>query len=171
MHVPSSTSFRGYLESHLGSQHVTRVVYGSVIGLALVVALEKHPPSATQTAGALIGTAIAVGLADLYSDIVGTEARTRARVGAHHVREMIGAAGAVVLGAAFPALFFIASAVGLLELDQAFTWSKWTGLALLGTYGYLAAKLSGSSTLAALGHAALVGAIGGLLIGLKALLH
>ena len=37
------------LEDHLGSQQVSRVIYGSIIGLALVVALEVHPPTAAQT--------------------------------------------------------------------------------------------------------------------------
>ena len=35
---------RASLEAHLGSKQVTRVVYGSIIGLALIVAIENHPP-------------------------------------------------------------------------------------------------------------------------------
>ena len=34
------------LVSHLESTHVGRVVYGAIIGLALVVALQAHPPGA-----------------------------------------------------------------------------------------------------------------------------
>ena len=171
MAVDRQSPITAYVEAHLGSRDVTRVVYGSVIGLALVVALEAHPPTAEQTAGALIATAVAVGLADVYSDVIGTEARTRRRVGASHVREMLGEALAVVFGAAFPALFFLASAVGLLDLDLAFSLAKWTGLALLGTYGFLAARLAGASVPSAMGHAAVIGAVGGALIAFKSLLH
>ena len=32
------------VEGHLGSNQVSRVLYGSIIGLALVVALEDHHP-------------------------------------------------------------------------------------------------------------------------------
>ena len=71
------------------------------------------------------------------------------------------------LGAAFPAVFFLLAAAGVMDL--AFTLSKWTGLGLIAVYGYVAARLSGSG----LGgvRAAAVGAIGSALIALKALVH
>src|SRR5215213_11425513 len=68
------------VEAHLGSRQVARVIYGSIIGLALVVALEAHPPSAGAVLATLWATALAVGLAELYSDVVGTETRTRRRI-------------------------------------------------------------------------------------------
>jgi hypothetical protein len=37
---------RTSVEAHLGSRQVSRVVYGSIIGVALIVALQSHPPSA-----------------------------------------------------------------------------------------------------------------------------
>ena len=45
------------------------------------------------------------------------------------------------------------------------------GPGLICAYGFLAARLSGSSYATALLHAVAVGAIGGLLIALKAVLH
>ena len=42
---------RGAIESHLGSAQVPRVIYGAIIGLALVVSLEDHPPRAGVMAG------------------------------------------------------------------------------------------------------------------------
>src|SRR4051794_30420354 len=69
--------FRRAVAAHLESDDVTRVIYGTVIGLALVVALGTHPPSAGQTVAAVVGTAVAVGLAEMYSELVGGEARTR----------------------------------------------------------------------------------------------
>ena len=68
---------RRAIESHLGSGDVARVIYGSIIGLALVVALQEHPPTAATMASFLVGTAVAVGLAEVYSEYVGAEARTR----------------------------------------------------------------------------------------------
>jgi hypothetical protein len=58
------------LEEHLGSGRVARVIYGAIIGLALVVSLEAHPPKAWVVAATLVTTALAVGLAELYSDFV-----------------------------------------------------------------------------------------------------
>ena len=162
---------RQVIAAHLGSRDVTRVIYGSVIGLALVVALEDHPPTAGQTTGAIAGTAVAVGLAEAYSELVGGEARTRRPIRFRHVRAAMGQAGVVVFGAGFPAVFFILATVGALSLDSAFTLSKWTGAALICVYGYLAGRVSGSSVGGALLHALAVGAIGGALIALKSLLH
>jgi hypothetical protein len=64
------------IAAHLGSRQVSRVLYGSIIGLALVLALEAHPPGAGAITVTLLATAVAVALAELYSEIVGTEVQT-----------------------------------------------------------------------------------------------
>src|SRR4051794_41919649 len=58
---------RTSLEQHLGSRQVGRVVYGSIIGMALVVTLDSHPPTASVMTVWLVGTAVAGGLAEVYS--------------------------------------------------------------------------------------------------------
>jgi hypothetical protein len=119
----------------------------------------------------VVATAIAVGLAEVYSEFVGTEARTRHHVTRAQLRALLAEAGAVVFGAAFPAVFFVLAAAGVVELDTAFDLARWTGLGLICAYGFGAARLAGSSVWEALVHAAVLGAIGGALIALKALVH
>jgi hypothetical protein len=162
---------RRAIEAHLGSHDVARVIYGSIIGLALVVALQSHPPSAAKMTSFLVGTAVAVGLAEVYSEFVGTEARTRRPVDRTQVRELLADAGAVTFGAGFPARFFGLAAAGAIDTDVAFSLAKWSGLGLICAYGFLAARLAGAGWGGAFVHAALLGAIGGALIALKALLH
>jgi hypothetical protein len=58
-----------------------------------------------------------------------------------------------------------------MELHTAFLFARWTGLALILGYGYLGARLAGLSVPWAMLEAAAVGAIGGVLIVFKALLH
>jgi hypothetical protein len=147
------------------------VIYGAVVGLAVVVALQVHPPSAGDAAAAVVGTALAVGLAEAYSALIGEEASTRRRLQAGQVRAAIAEAGAVAFGAGFPALFFLLAALGAIDLQLAFNLSKWSGVALLCTYGFAAGRMSGRGMVGAFLHAVAVGAIGGVLIGLKALLH
>ena len=86
------------IEDHLGSRDVARVIYGAIIGLALVVALEDHPPSPGAVAATVVGTALAVGLAEAYSEIVGAEARTRKKVHGESVRVLAIDAAAVTSG-------------------------------------------------------------------------
>jgi VIT1/CCC1 family predicted Fe2+/Mn2+ transporter len=162
---------RRRIQAHLASLQVPRVIYGAIIGLALVVALEAHPPGAGLVAGSLLATAIAVGLAELYSEVVGTQVRTRRRVGREHLHELLTDTLAVAFGVAFPAVFFVLAAFDLIDLKTAFTVAKWSGLALIGLYGFTAARLAGRRFAAALLEGAAVGAIGGALIAFKALIH
>jgi hypothetical protein len=162
---------RDLVQAHLGSRDVGRVIYGAIIGLALVVALQAHPPPAAVVAAALLGTALAVGLAELYSEVVSLEARTRSPVTRSQLRTMAGESLAVIFGAGFPAVFFLLAATGAIERHTAFVLSKWSGLGLIFGYGFLAARLSGSRPRRALVHAVAVGAVGGALIALKAVLH
>ena len=135
---------RASLEQHLGSRQVGRVVYGSIIGMALVVAIEGHPPRAWVMAVWLLGTALAVGLAEVYSEVVGHETSTRQPVTRREVGHMAEDAIAVGFGVAFPAVFFVLAALGVIDIERAFTIAKWTGLGLIGFYGYWAARFAGA---------------------------
>jgi hypothetical protein len=162
---------RASLEEHLGSRQVAKVVYGSIIGLALVVALQSHPPEPGVTAVLLVGTAVAVGAAEVYSEVVGLETSQRHRVTRHEFAHMLEDAGSVGFGVAFPAGFFVLSALGVLEVDTAFSVAKWTGLGLIGFYGYWAARFAGAASHHALLRAVLVALVGAGLILLKSLVH
>ena len=162
---------RDAIDAHLDSTHVARILYGSIVGLAVVVALQSHPPSAGATVALLLGTALAVGLAELYAEYVSAEIRTRRPVASHSVAEMAGEAAAVAFGASFPALFFVLAAAGVIELPAAFTLAKWTGASVICGYAFIAARMSGLGTGRSLVHAAVLGSIGFALIGLKALVH
>jgi hypothetical protein len=159
------------IESHLESRQVARVIYGSIIGLALVVVLEAHPPSAGVVVTSVLATALAVGLAELYSEIVGTETRVHRRIARHEVLHLLNDVGAVFFGIAFPAVFFVLAALDAIQLDTAFTIAKWSGLGLIGGYGFCAARLAGAGLAASFLQALVVAGIGGLLIAIKALVH
>ena len=162
---------RGAIEAHLRSRDAVRAIYGAIIGLAVVVALGQHPPTTAQTIGAVVGSALAVGLAEMYSEFVGAEARERRPLQRAELRELARDSVGVTLGAGFPVVFFILAAAGAIELGTAFTVAKWSGLGVICFYGFFAARLTGSHKGRALAHAAALGLIGGMLIALKAVLH
>jgi len=161
----------GAMIAHLRSGGVSRVVYGSILGLALIVALQLHPPAAGTVIASLVATAVAVALAELYSDVIG--ARTRSGLGADTdgFRTIAGDAGAVAFGISFPAVFFVLSLLGAFDVDTAFNIAKWSGLALIATYGFVAGRLGGGTIPRALLEAFGVTLIGAGLIAVKALLH
>jgi hypothetical protein len=159
------------LSDHLGPGQFSRLVYGAIIGLALTVALEHEEPDPAVMAGTLVGTGVAVGLAEFYSEFLGTEITTRRRVDRAGFREIGANVVAVVFGASFPATFFVLAAAGVFEVDTAFELAKWSGLPLTAFYGLCAARLRGEGWPGALFQAAMVALIGAFLIGLKALVH
>jgi hypothetical protein len=162
---------RAWVLSHLATRQVARVIYGAIIGMALIVVLEDHPPSAGAVAGELVATAFAVSLAELYSEIVAAEARTQRRLVREELREIMDTAAAVAFGIAFPAVFFVLAAAGAIQLDSAFTAAKWSGVGLIAFYGFCAARLAGTRVAGALLQAFAVGAVGIVLIAFKALVH
>jgi hypothetical protein len=162
---------RDAIEAHLGTRQVARVIYGAIIGLALVVALEHHPPPAGAVVATLVGTAVAVGLAELYSDVIGFEVRTRRRIPHEQLAELVEDVIAAAFGVAFPAVFFVLAGLGAMELETAFETAKWTGLGLIAFYGFCAARLSGGTLYGSLLAGLMVSLIGAALIALKALVH
>ncbi|MGY1604762.1 hypothetical protein [Geodermatophilus sp. SYSU D00815] len=159
------------LRAHLGSRHVARVVYGSIIGLAVVVVLEAHPPGPGAVVVSLLGTAAAVALAEVFSEVVGTETSTGRPVTRAQLRHMAEDAGYVAFGAGFPAAFFLLAGLSFLQTGTAFTIAKWSGLGLIGFYGYWAARFAGATRVRAVVRGGSVALVGAALIVLKALVH
>jgi len=159
------------LQAHLGSEQVGRVVYGAIIGLAVLVVMESHPPSAAVVAGTLVGTGVAVALAEAYSEFLGAETRYRRRVEHERAAQITAQALAVGFGTAFPAAIFVLAEAGVLAVGTAFVVAKWSGVGLIGFYGFCAGRLAGAGVAAALVQALAVAVVGALLIALKALLH
>jgi hypothetical protein len=162
---------RASLEAHLGSRQVAKVVYGSIIGLALLLAVSGHPPSSAGMVALLLGTAVAVGLAETYSEVVGIETSERHKVTRAQWAHLLEEAAAVTFGAGFPVVFFVLSALHVLEEHTAFTVAKWTGLGLIGFYGFWASRFSGAATHHALLRGTLITLVGVGLIVLKSLVH
>src|SRR4051794_41807842 len=97
---------RSNLEAHLGSRQVSRVVYGSIIGVALIVALQSHPPTPAGMIGWLIGTGVGVGVARLFNG-GGGGGNSTPRPGAPPRRRAKGggAPGGALRGALSPPVF------------------------------------------------------------------
>jgi hypothetical protein len=119
----------------------------------------------------VLATAVAVGLAELYSELIGFETSRRRKADRAELRELRADIAAVAFGIAFPAVFFLLAALDVLEEESAFTLAKWSGVALIGLYGFAGARLAGSSMHVSLAKAAFVALIGAALIVLKALVH
>jgi len=169
--APRASRWRRALQAHFASRLVARIVHGSIIGLALIVVFQAHPPEAGAALATLLGTALVFALAELFSESLATETRTRHHITRAELMEAWEGAVAIAVGVAGPGVFLALAALGVIDLDLALDLAKWSGLALIGGYGFAAARLAGTGTVSSLIHAGAVAAVGGLLIALKALIH
>jgi hypothetical protein len=119
----------------------------------------------------LLGTAVAVALAELYSELIGFETSRHRKPRVTELRPLGADIAAVAFGIAFPAVFFLLAAIDTLAAGTAFTIAKWTGVGLIGVYGYAGARLSGAGVARSLLQAVAVALIGAALILLKSLVH
>ena len=68
---------------------------------------------------------------------------------------------AVGFGISFPAVFFVLAALGVLETDTAFRIARWSGLGLIGFYGWAAGRLAGQRPAVCVLQGLAVAALGG----------
>ncbi len=115
--APEVSGWKAGVISHLRSGQVSRIVYGSIIGLAFILTLERHPPTIGTVIGTLVATGVAVALAELYSEALGASTRVGLGGEAEPWSVVIEDTIAVFFGVAFPVIFFIFAWVGWIELQ------------------------------------------------------
>src|SRR4051812_1536155 len=141
--APLRARVRRSVEAHLGSPDVAHIIYGAIIGLALVEALAKHPPPSGAVAATLFGSAIAVGLAEAYSELVAADARTHRPADRGRLRLVARESSAVVFGAGFPAAFFVLAAARVIPPAAALPPPEWARRRVIVGLRVLGARASG----------------------------
>ena len=144
-------------------------VYGSVIVLAVIVALDGTDVRPREVLASVLGAAIATVLAELYADYLAATIRAGRRPSAAERRERIGNAALGLLAAVLPAIFFLLAMLGAIELEAAFAAATWTGVGVVGFYAFVANRISGAGIGYSLAIGAAFTALGAVLVLLKAL--
>ena len=158
---------REKIRESLDGHRVAKIIYGSIIILVVLLAMEDHPPSPMAAIGTVLFTGLGVALAELYSDFIGTRIRERRLLTWAERTQMTRNVGAVLIGALLPLPFFIFAWLGIMRLEIAFVFAKWTLVGTLLFYGYVAGRLSGHGGLLSFVFAVAASLIGMLVVGLK----
>jgi len=132
------------------ARHADRAIYVLIAVMAMTVALEGVETRPGRALGAVIATAVALTLAELFADRVGISIRkgrqaTEAERQEEHREALTGLA--VV---AIPISFFVLA--------------QWAGFGILAIYSYVASRASGGSRMRSIVGAVGLTAIGGALI-------
>ena len=158
------------IRSLLVGHRAGKVVYGIIIALAIVITLEAHPPGALEAEITILLGAVAVAIAEFYSDVLQTRITERRGVTREEMHRIGRHIGAVLVGALLPLPVFLLVSLGVLNIDAAFDLVKWMLVAVLFAYGFIAAQIGGAGTLRSLMLAGILGSTGLIVVLVKAAL-
>ena len=155
----------------MSGHYVEKAIYGLVTVLAVLVAMEEHPPSAWRGAATLFGTTLAVALVETYAaTIAATLSRRRALAGEEQGviwRSVM----PVVTGAQAPTIVLLLSALGLFPVGRAITIAQIVVALLRFGYGLRVGQILHQHRLQQLISGLALVAIAGLLVTIKVLFH
>ena len=151
------------------AERARHAVYGSVIVLAVMIALDDTAIDAHEAIASVLGAAIATVLAELYADYLGATIREGRRPTPAERNDALRNALAGLLAAVLPVVFFILAAAGAMELPDAFDAAIWTGVGVVGFYAFAANRVGGMGRWQSLAAGAAFTLLGALLVLIKAL--
>ena len=152
---------------NLDGHRVSKIIYGTIIILVVILAMEDHPPSPLGTVVTILFSGLGVALAELYSDFIGTKIDKRSSLTWEDRKRITQNVSAVMIGALLPLPLIVLAWLGVFSLEFAIFLDKWLLVMVLLFYGFVAAKLSGYSNVWSLASAFGVSAVGLFVVMLK----
>ena len=148
-----------------------RGVYGCIVVLSLLLALESHPPPAFQAALLIAATLTGIVAAEAFASLIGQEVERGRPPTRAERRRTIAERSAAFTAAVAPLLCFVLAGFGLFAERLAFTLSRWITLILLFVFCCVARGLSGRTRMNALLTGVAATAVGIVLANFKSLTH
>ncbi|MGH8939008.1 MAG: hypothetical protein ACRDV2_06625, partial [Actinomycetes bacterium] len=145
---------------HSDGHYAARSVYGAIVVLAMLLALEEHPPGPLQAALVVAGTVLAVLVAEAYAELLGLEVGLGRPASRAERRAKLRDLGVMTIAAEGPVLVFVLAGLGLIDEDRAFRLAVWITIGMLFLEGFLARRMAGRSLPESLRSACAVGGIG-----------
>jgi hypothetical protein len=156
---------------HSEGHYAARSVYGSILVLALLLALQKHPPSPYNAALLVAGTLFAVLAAETYADLLGLEIDQGRPPTPEERRDKFRELGVMTVAAEGPVVVFVLAGLDVIDDDLAFRLAVWVTIGVLFLTGFLARWFAGRSLLSSLASGCVIGGIGVALAVLKHFAH
>jgi len=135
-----------------------RLVYGAVVILAALLAIDSTRVDVALQIGTVLLATFAVVFAELYSDIVGAMIRERRRLTHTELVTMTAQLSSLAFAAVPPLVLTLLAWAGLMSVETAGLASAWLLIGLLFAFGFAAARAAGASIMgSAVGAALLLG--------------
>jgi hypothetical protein len=160
MRIPGAVRF-------FTAARASHAVYASIVVLAVVTGLDEASASAREAFLGAIGAAVAVVLAEIYADMIGTSIREQRPPNRAEWQEFTIDVSFGFGAACFPAFFFLLARLDVISLDAAFALAEWLGVGVLWLYALVASRAVGHGYLRAFLWAGIVTLCGVGLVELK----
>ena len=122
------------------ARHADRAIYVLIAVMAMTVALEGVETRPGYVLGAVVATAIALTLAELFADRVGISVRKGRHATDEERTEEHREALTGLAVVAIPISFFVLAVLDVIGLHAAFVLSQWAGFGILAVYSYVASR-------------------------------
>lgn len=155
----------------VSSNLVARAVYGLITVLAVLQAMELHPPEAWRGAVTIFGTTLAIALIEVYAETIGELLGGRHRLARNDLVHFWHDATPVLVGAQGPTIVLILSALGLMSVETAIDIAQLVAFVTLFVYGWRIGQMLDVPIVRRVLSGLILVAIGGLLVGIKAAFH
>ncbi|MFN7160620.1 MAG: hypothetical protein ACK4NC_03355 [Candidatus Gracilibacteria bacterium] len=150
---------------------ISRSMYGIIITMALLAALENSSASAWAVALSIVATLFSISIAEAYTESIGVHIDKKTPIQDHERHKIFKESLYVFGGSSIPLFAFVAAGLGLWTLSTAFMIAKVASFILLFEYGYLYGRRSGRTRLGALKVGALNILLVSLIVAFKELVH
>ena len=128
-------------ERFFDKHYVSKAIYGSISVLAVLLVMEEHPPVAWRAATTLFGTALAIALAESYSETVAELIARRKRLDAEEIRAIWRLTRPILLSANLPTLVLLLSAAGFYSVSTGLEIAEYAVYLALFLYGVRVGQL------------------------------
>src|SRR5581483_8241238 len=125
----------------------------SIVVLAVVTGLDEASASPREAFVATIGAAVAVVLAEIYSDMIATTIHERRPPNPAEWHEFVIDVAFGFGAACIPAVFFLLALGDAIGVGAAFAVAEWSGVGVLWVYTLVASRAAGLGVVRALAWA------------------
>lgn len=146
--------------STLGGERASKAIYGIILISVTLIGLKAHDTDPMAIAVKIFVAAMAIVVAEVYSEILGESIRHQKALNSEERRTIVYNAMAIATVSLYPIIVFLLSKLGLYSVDTAFTIALVLNMLGLAAFGYYAIKSSGATKHQALVKGSILAGIG-----------
>jgi hypothetical protein len=161
----------GRVTSFFDYSFVSMAIYGSLTVMAVVVAMENHPPPPLSAAARVFGVTLAIAAAKAYAELIADTLTRGRKLNGEEGRQLLRRVSPVLFGAQAPTVVFLMSALGWYSVETGIEISRVLVLGLLFVYGLRVGQLLHRARVVQIASGLAIVSAGALVVVMNQLFH